>query len=126
MFSAGAPTTSTDNVALHDVYDPATDTWRAAAPMPTARSSGAATVYRGLILFAGGECRPGGKPGESMTYDTLEAYDPKTDKWLMLAPLPQGRHAFGAATVGGVAYFAGGTTTCGGGNDAKLLAFTLP
>jgi N-acetylneuraminic acid mutarotase len=115
----------TDNVALHDVYDPKTDRWSKAAPMPTARSSGAATVYRGLILWAGGECKPGGKPGERQTYDTVEAYDPKTGTWLTLAPLPAGRHAFGAATVGATAYFAGGTETCGGGNDTKMLAFTL-
>jgi N-acetylneuraminic acid mutarotase len=115
-----------DNTALHDVYDPATDAWHSAAPMPTARSSGAYTVYRGLILFAGGECRRGGKPGEKATYDEVEAYDPKTDRWSVLAPLPEGRHAFGAATVGDAAYFIGGTTTCGGGYSDDVLAFTLP
>jgi N-acetylneuraminic acid mutarotase len=115
-----------DNVALHDVYDPATDRWHSAAPLPTPRSSGAATVYRGLILYAGGECRPGGAPGGPLTYDEVEAYDPKTDQWSTLAPLPAGRHAFGAATVGDVAYFAGGTTTCGGGASTDMLAFTLP
>ena len=122
----GRTADTTDNVALHDVYDPATDRWRAAAPLPTPRSSGAATVYRGLILYAGGECKPGGTPGSPLTYDTVEAYDPKTDRWMTLAPLPEGRHAFGAATVGDVAYFAGGTTTCGGGTTADMLAFTLP
>jgi N-acetylneuraminic acid mutarotase len=116
----------TDNVALHDVYDPASDTWRAAAPLPVPRSSGAATVYRGLILFAGGECKPGGKPGDARTFDDVDAYDAKSDKWVTLAALPQGRHAFGAATVGDTAYFAGGTTTCGGGNTTDMLAFTLP
>jgi len=42
-------------------------------------------------------------------------------------PLPAGRHAFAAATVGTVAYFVGGSTGCGGtgvGND--LLGFRLP
>jgi N-acetylneuraminic acid mutarotase len=117
---------TSDNTALHDVYDPATDTWHSAAPMPTARSSGAYTVYRGLILYAGGECRPGGKPGAKMTYDELEAYDPKTDSWSKLASLPEGRHAFGAATVGDTAYFIGGAPTCGGGLSDTVLAFTLP
>ena len=42
-------------------------------------------------------------------------------------PLPAGRHAFAAATVGTVAYFVGGSTGCDGtgvGND--LLGFRLP
>lgn len=122
----GRTADTTDNVARHDIYDPATDAWTSAAPLPTARSSGAATVYRGLILFAGGECKPGGKPGDKLTFDDNAAYDPKTDRWIALAPLPHGLHAFGAATVGDTAYFAGGTTTCGGGTLADMLAFTLP
>lgn len=116
----------TDNVARHDVYAPASDTWRMAAPLPTPRSSGAATVYRGLIVFAGGECRPGGRPGGPLTFDDVDAYDPQSNTWTPLASLPEGRHAFAAATVGDVAYFAGGSTTCGGGTSADMLAFTLP
>jgi N-acetylneuraminic acid mutarotase len=115
-----------DNLDRHDVYDPATGAWSKAAPLPRPRSSGAYTVLKGLILFAGGECKPGGKPGDRLTYDDVDGYDPKTDRWTALAPLPEGRHAFGAATVGTVAYFAGGTPTCGGGNTADMLAFTLP
>ena len=29
-----------DNLARHDVYDPLTDTWLTAAPLPVARSAG--------------------------------------------------------------------------------------
>jgi N-acetylneuraminic acid mutarotase len=114
------------NVARHDVYDPASDSWKEATPLPMPRSAGAATVYRGLLLYAGGECKPGGKPGENATFDDVTGYDPKTNTWATLAPLPQGRHAVGAATVGDVAYFAGGALTCGGGGTSQLLTFTLP
>ena len=38
-------------------YDPATDRWSMAAPLITARSAGAAVVYRGQILYYGGECK---------------------------------------------------------------------
>lgn len=115
-----------DNIDRHDVYDPATDTWSKAAPLPRPRSSGAYTVLKGLILYAGGECKPGGKPGDKLTFDDVTAYDPKTDRWTALAPLPTPRHAFGAATVGDVAYFAGGAPTCGGGNSTDMSALTLP
>jgi N-acetylneuraminic acid mutarotase len=117
----------TDNTTLHDVYNPKTDSWESAAPLPTARSGGAVVYYRGLILYAGGECKhpnPGGG-GEGFTEN--EGYDSKTNRWLTLAPLPVQRNGFGAATVGPVAYFAGGSVGCGGAPTSdQLLVFSLP
>ena len=85
--------------------------------MPTARSSGASAYLQGLLIYAGGECKkldPTSKLGGGDTFDETEAYDPKTDRWIALIPLPSGRHAFGAAVVRDIAYFAGGTLRCGG------------
>ena len=115
-----------DNLDRHDVYDPKTDTWTAAAPLPVPRSSGAYTVLDGLILYAGGECKPGGQPFTPNVYDDVTAYDPKTNSWTALKSLPQARHAFGAATIGNVAYFMAGAPLCGGGTSTDTLAFTLP
>ena len=54
-----------------------------------------------------------------------EAYDLATDQWRTLAS-PQGRHGFGAATLGDTAYFAGGNKGCGGGDVTdELLTFRL-
>ena len=113
----GRTANQTDNTNLHDVYDPATDRWTAAAPMPNARSSGAVAYYQGLLLYAGGECKkldPTSKFGGGETFDENEAYDPNSDRWLTLVPLPAGRHAYGAAVVGDAVYFTGGTLGCGG------------
>lgn len=114
-----------DNLVRHDVYDPATDTWSAAAPLPVPRSAGAFTVLDGRILYAGGECRPGGAPGTPNAFDDATAYDPATDRWEALPPLPGARHAFGAATVGHTAYFAGGAQLCGGGFMTDMLALSF-
>jgi N-acetylneuraminic acid mutarotase len=117
----GRTADTSDNTNLHDIYNPASNSWQSAAPLPTARSSGAAVYYQGLILYAGGEC----KRGE--TFSEAEAYDPKTNRWLTLAPLPAGRHGFGAAAVGSYAYFVGGALGCGGGSlSDELLAFRQP
>jgi N-acetylneuraminic acid mutarotase len=114
----------TTNQSRHDVYDPATNTWSSAAPMPTARSSLGVTEYRGMIMVVGGEQEASG-PGSAMR--DAEGYDIKTGEWRKLTPLPLGRHATGGATVGGAAYFAGGSTTRGGaGVTAEMLMFTLP
>lgn len=115
-----------DLLDRHDVYDPKADTWTQAAPLPQPRSAGAFTVLNGLIVYAGGECKPGGRPGSPNTFEDVTAYDVKTNSWATLAPLPQGRHGFGAGTVQGVAYFAAGAPTCGGGSSADLFALALP
>jgi N-acetylneuraminic acid mutarotase len=122
----GRTADNVDNTNLHEVYDPATNSWQSAAPLPTARSSGAAVSYHGLILYAGGECtRPDAK-GSGDTFSENEAYDPKTNQWLILAPLPSGRHGFGAAAVGQDVYFTGGALGCGGGPMSdQLLVFSL-
>lgn len=116
-----------DNLARHDVYDPATDTWSSAAPLPVPRSAGAATVLNGQILYAGGECKRDEAADTEGTFADVTAYNPETDSWSTLTPLPQGRHAFGAATVNGVAYFPGGALFCGGGGGelTDMLALTL-
>lgn len=106
--------------AFHDVYDPASDTWSEAPPLPTPRSAMAATVYRNMIVVFGGECRDG------KTYSANEGYDVAAGNWKTLKPA-EGRHGFGAATVGDRAYFVAGAHGCGGkGMSKELLLFTLP
>ncbi len=119
--------TNGPNTPLHDVYDPATNSWQSAAPLPTARSNGAAVYYHGLILYAGGECERPDPKGGGDTFAENEAYDSKLNRWLTLAPLPAGRQGFGAAAVGQYAYFTGGSLGCGGAPMTdQLLVFRLP
>jgi hypothetical protein len=88
--------------------------------MPTARSATGATVYKDLIVVAGGECDSG------HTFTQTEAYDSKGDRWRTLTAIV-GRHGFGAGTIGATAYFVGGNKGCGGADTTdELLAFRLP
>jgi N-acetylneuraminic acid mutarotase len=121
----GRITDYSDMLDRHDVFDPETGTWTSAAPLPRPRSAGAFTVLDGRIIYAGGECKPGGVPFSPNTFDDVDAYDPSTGTWIPVAPLPQARHAFGAATIDGVAYLAGGAVVCGGGASTDLFAFSL-
>lgn len=114
-----------DNLARHDVYDTRTRRWSTAAPLPTPRSSGAAVVLDGRIVFAGGECKSPGGADPAGVYDDVTAYNPHTDRWTTLTSLPQARHAFGAARVGDRAYFIGGALVCGGGASADTLELKL-
>ena len=88
-------------------------------------SAGAAAVagafYHGLILVLGGELSP------DHTFPENEAYDPKTNAWTTLAPMPHGRHGFGGAAIGGDVYFVGGNLGLGGGQTTdQLIMFHMP
>ncbi|MFH8470822.1 Kelch repeat-containing protein [Streptomyces sp. NPDC017991] len=111
-----------DNLNRHDVYDTRTGRWTQAAPLPVPRSSGASVVLNGQIVYAGGECRPG---SDTDAFNDVTVYNPRTNRWTTTAPLPQARHAFGAARVGNRAYFIGGAPTCGGGASSDTLQLTL-
>ena len=59
-------------------------------------------------------------------YLNPEAFDTKTNKWVTLAPMPVGRHAFGLAVAGSSVYLVAGSTTPGGsGITPNVMAFTL-
>jgi N-acetylneuraminic acid mutarotase len=112
---------SSDKTNMHEIYDPATDSWTMGPPMPTARSGGTGIVYQGMILVVGGEGAEGGK-----TFSENEAFDGKTNKWVTLAPMPSGRHAFGLAVAGSSVYLVAGSTGPGGSAiTPDVIAFTL-
>jgi N-acetylneuraminic acid mutarotase len=105
---------------LHDIYDPATNSWTSGAPLPTARSGLAYALYQGLVLVLGGELAPN-------TFVENEAYDPKTKGWKTLAPMPAGRHGTAAAVAGGRVYLAAGSLKPGSGQVTdQLIVFSLP
>ena len=113
------------SVTLHDVYDPATDKWTSAAPLPAPRSEGAVAYYRGLILYFGGDCND---PKAAGAFDDLQAYDPTTDSWKPLAKAPIGLHGQGAAVVADAVYFIGGGMSCAAAPaiSKSVLSFRLP
>jgi N-acetylneuraminic acid mutarotase len=70
--------------------------------MPTRRGENAAVEVAGKVYVAGGL----DNDGKSLT--TLEAYDPATDVWTTLAPLPAPRDHLGLAALDGRIYLTGG------------------
>ncbi len=66
-----------------DEYDPATDTWRARAPMPKGLDHIGVAVIGGKIVTVGGFI---GSPHRGAVSDVYE-YDPVADSWRALAPL---------------------------------------
>ncbi len=79
-----------------EVYDPGTDTWSMAAPMPTPRMLfAAATGADGKIYTIGGQTSWGG-----LAVAVVQVYDPATNRWQHGPSLRRGRVGHAAAVTG--------------------------
>ena len=110
---AGAP------ISTVEAYTPATNSWTAAASMPTARNGLAAvTGTDGRIYAMGGGDGAGGR------LNTVEAYTP-SNTWATMSPMPTARQDF-AASAGpdGRIYVMGGVDNTG--NDTNAVDVFSP
>lgn len=87
---------------------PQPNTWIRLAPVGEARQEVGVAELNGRIYFIGGFNRPNGRTGVA---NTVEAYDPKTDRWQFVAPLPETLHHTTAVSLGGFLYVIGGYNT---------------
>lgn len=106
----GRAGSATNSTAELDRYDPTTNQWTVLASMPTGRSGLAAAAVNGQLVAIGGEANPQDSRG---IYPQVELYDPGTDTWRSLDPMPVPRHGIGAVTVDGRIYVPGGATRAG-------------
>jgi hypothetical protein len=65
--------------------------------MPTPRSAVAWGVHGGRVYVAGGEVQG---PAFMAAFRALEAYEPATNRWIMLSSMPIPRHGLAGAVVG--------------------------
>lgn len=86
--------------------------WEEAAPALKGRNSAAGAAIDGRIYVVGGRARG--------SYDTnfqdLEMYDPKTDKWVSLRPMPLATAGHAATVLNGKLYVVGGEIFGPGGD----------
>jgi N-acetylneuraminic acid mutarotase len=100
-------------------YDAAADKWTKKKPMPLPAHHLAVAEYQGKIYLFGGAAQrvPGG--GNWFPINNAWEYDPATDSWKALAPMPTARGAAVAAAVGDKIYVIGGASVHPG---AKLVS----
>lgn len=93
------------------IYNPATNTWSLGAAMPWKGGSVSTAVVNGKIYAAGGiiDSKPGAHAGTGSTTQVAR-YDPATNKWTMLAPMPVGVNHAAATTNGSRIFIFGGRT----------------
>ena len=105
-----------DAVARGEAYDPATESWRELAESPLAPEQEPLGAWSGheLILFVSGTSAVDGKPLPDKLARAA-AYDPATDSWRRIAPLPERR-------LGATAGWDGREILVVGGRDAVGVA----
>ncbi len=103
-------------------YDPATDHWAKKKTMPVPVHHQAMAEYQGKIYVFGGFKLypvPNGLGGWEPVTDSWE-YDPATDNWKSLAPMPTRRGSAIAQTVNGKIYVIGGSTMHPGSKEPAV------
>jgi glucose/arabinose dehydrogenase len=126
LYTFGGRTRNADGTTLNgtlssvEMYDSATDTWIARAPMPTGRRTMAVGIFDGRAHVMGGE-----RALNNETFPQNEEYDPVTNTWRALEPMPTPRHGAVAATVNGFTYVIGGGPIAGSSFTTVNEAFTL-
>jgi N-acetylneuraminic acid mutarotase len=89
---------SATNTDVVEAYDPVSNMWSMPKErMPSARSGGASGTDGRLIYVAGGEVTTTELVG---AFRALEAYDPATNSWMTLPPMPMPRHGVAGAVIG--------------------------
>jgi N-acetylneuraminic acid mutarotase len=80
-----------------DVYDAATNTWTQRTTNLAVRSAAASSVMDGKLYMIGG--RRVNADGTTTAVRTTSVYDPATNRWTNVAPMPSTRAGMAAAKV---------------------------
>ncbi len=116
-FGGGVGSEMTD---ILEIYDPGTNAWTSGASMLAPRAGVASTVANGCLYLIGGEGNTADPRG---IFDRNELYDPGTDSWRSLDPLPTPMHGLtGAAFLDSWIHVPGGATHAGVSGDDVTTA----
>lgn len=101
-----------------EVFDPQARAWTTRRPMPTARGGVNGIAANGCLHVFGGEGNDADPKG---LFPQHEVYNPVTDSWQSLEPMPVPVHGVtGAAFIDGWIHLPGGGTARGGSSGSKI------
>lgn len=95
-------------------YDPASNQWTKKRPMRLASHHVAFATLNNKIYAFGGFTYPDSGPPGWNPVDNVWEYEPATDEWKELAPMPTRRGAAAAAVAGGKIFVTGGANSLPG------------
>ena len=86
----------------HGIYNPTTDSWTTAPPLPQAKNSACSAVVNGRWHVIGG------RTVELENLATHHVYDVEKDQWIEEPPMPEARGGLACAAVDSIIYVFGG------------------
>jgi N-acetylneuraminic acid mutarotase len=92
-----------DNI---QVYDPDSNIWKDHGKMTSPRDAFSTVAYDGKIYLLGGETNEPSSNADIL--DLVEVFDPESNSWETLAPMPSPRAYFSACVANGKIYAIGG------------------
>ena len=107
------------NVDTLQVYDPSSG-WELKAPMPTAHAAMGAGVIDGKLYVPGGTV---GSFDDAQAVGTLAVYDPVSDRWSTLAPMPRVKARAAVAVINRKLYVIGGAVEIFGPAEAMVYGY---
>lgn len=114
-FGAGFESEQTDRI---EIFDPATNRWSQGAPMPHPRGGINVIEAYGCLHVFGGE---GDDDSPSGVHADHDLYNPITNSWLSLPPMPTPVHGVtGAVFTNGLIHLPGGGISIGGSSGTTL------
>jgi len=116
IYVLGGYPSSRDVQTTVQVYTPATNRWRFAAPMPLPTHHPVAIGVDGSLYSLGGQLT-----GDVNT-DRAFVLDTAADTWTEVAPLPTARGGGAVARIGGLLYVVGGRPPAGNAFEAYDIA----
>jgi len=93
------------------VYDPATDTWENRTAIPSTRTPIKANVVDGKIYMIGGALNT--LPPIFIPSSSNDVYDPETDSWSQMAPIPVPISAYASTVLDDKIYIISGISGSG-------------
>ena len=111
LLAAGGLNASFQYLTSAEIYDPKTNQWNYIQPMLKYRRCAAAAVLDDIVYVAGGfrfnfqdpELQPGRE-----SFNTIEAYNVKTNSWSLLPSMRKRRHGFQLIAANGQLFALGG------------------
>ena len=105
--SALIPGRAPSLVARNEEYDPAANRWTRREPLRVARAGLAAAEHDGRIVVVGGDRALSLAGNGTVGSRQHEEYDPASDEWLDMPPLPAARAGWSLVSVGGTLFGVG-------------------
>ncbi|MDQ4072877.1 MAG: galactose oxidase [Thermoproteota archaeon] len=117
IYAVGGVNENHEPVSTNEAYDIGSNTWSSKAPLPKPRHHVASAVIDGKLYALGGRLFGNGEPSEineSLTNkDDNLRYDPSTNTWTELEPMPVRRSGFSATELNQQIFVFGGQGTQG-------------